>query len=299
MRVFALSDLHVDYPQNMRWVKNLSATDFRQDTILLAGDLTHEVKRLQETFDLFLARFAQVFFVPGNHELWLLKSSSQDSLAKFEEIRRLCGAMGVLTQPMRLSGTASVWIVPLFSWYTRPEEGDDSLFVDKPGEDASLSTWSDNYFVRWPGLGGQNPSQYFLQLNQNRVAREYDAPVISLSHFLPRTDLIFANKDELSGGVRMVDRNPSFNFSRVAGSLALDEQIRALGSRIHVYGHQHRNRYRLTEGVLYVSQCLGYHQEREMGHIRYIDQGPRVIWDTDLPGGNSDLPAMSAVGSRE
>jgi hypothetical protein len=68
-----------------------------------------------------------------------------------------------------------------------------------------------------------------------------------------------------------------FNFSRVAGTWALDEQIRKLGSRVHVYGHQHRNRWRSIDGVLYVSHCLGYSEERESDQILHLDNGPRLI----------------------
>jgi hypothetical protein len=296
MRVLALSDLHVDYPRNMRWIEGISLSDYQRDTILLAGDITHEMDRLRKTFDIFQQRFARVFFVPGNHELWLLKSEQSNSIAKFGEILSMCARRGVETAPGKVSnGRNAVWVVPLFSWYTKPEEGGDSLFVEKPGEDASLSTWSDNYFVKWPELNGQSPNDYFLHLNHERVARNYDAPVISLSHFLPRVDLIFGRKEEYPDGKRIIDRNPGFNFSRVAGTTLLDEQIRTLGSRIHVYGHQHRNRYRVTEGILYVSQCLGYHAERDMGHIHFIDKGPRVLWDLNLAEGNKDLPEPAAV----
>jgi hypothetical protein len=57
-------------------------------------------------------------------------------------------------------------------------------------------------------------------------------------------------------------RHPAFNFTRVAGCEQLDVQIRQLGSSVHVYGHQHRNRRRLVGGILYVSNCLGYPRDR-------------------------------------
>ena len=74
------------------------------------------------------------------------------------------------------------------------------------------------------------------------------------------------------------DPNPRFNFSRVAGTSALDTQIRRLGSIIHVYGHQHRNRDRVIDGVHYVSHCLGYPVERSRGVVRGIDEGVREVW---------------------
>jgi hypothetical protein len=82
--------------------------------------------------------------------------------------------------------------------------------------------------------------------------------VITFSHFLPRQDLIFSTPEERrSDPLVSRDETPTFNFTRVAGDARLDRQLRRIGSVMHVYGHQHRNRWRSVDGVLYVSNCLG------------------------------------------
>ena len=88
-------------------------------------------------------------------------------------------------------------------------------------------------------------------------------PVISFSHFLPRVELVFSDWERFraGGGVTGNDRAPEFNFTRVAGCRQLDAQLRKLGSTLHLYGHQHRNRDREIDGVRYVSHCLGYPPE--------------------------------------
>jgi hypothetical protein len=73
------------------------------------------------------------------------------------------------------------------------------------------------------------------------------------------------------------DAYPRFNFSRVAGSSGIETQIRRLGSTAHVYGHQHRNRDRVVDGVRYVSHCLGYPSERRRGTS--IIEGPLTVWE--------------------
>jgi len=47
VRIFALSDIHVDYPENMAWVRALSAQDYVHDTLLLAGDVSHDFAKLE------------------------------------------------------------------------------------------------------------------------------------------------------------------------------------------------------------------------------------------------------------
>ena len=77
--------------------------------------------------------------------------------------------------------------------------------------------------------------------------------------------------------IKKYDRHPEFNFSRVAGSSLIDQQIRQIGSRLHVYGHQHINRDREIEGVRYVAHCLGYPNERKRGVIKGIEQGLKEL----------------------
>ena len=40
MRVFALSDIHIDYHENEQWLSRLSSMDYQEDILILAGDVT-------------------------------------------------------------------------------------------------------------------------------------------------------------------------------------------------------------------------------------------------------------------
>jgi predicted phosphodiesterase len=293
-RVFALSDLHVDYQENMAWIQALSPGEYRNDALILAGDVSHDLHKLQAALAALRARFAQVFFVPGNHELWVRQQECTDSMAKFWRVLELCTALGVRTSPGKVGtagGHMGVWVVPLFAWYVQPEEGSDSLFVPIAGEDATLEMWADNYLTTWPPFGqGCTVAEAFLRLNETHVHRPYDAPVISFSHFVPRTELIYRTAPESAAAGRALrDPHPRFNFSRIAGSKGLEAQIRQLGSMMHVYGHQHRNRHRHIDGVLYISHCLGYPAERVRGLVPDIGNTPKLIWDSAKANGHDGL----------
>jgi predicted phosphodiesterase len=283
-RVFALSDIHADIASNMAWLDGLWSTDYADAALIVAGDVSDSLDTLRQALSCLCRKFAQVFFVPGNHELWIRRQQGTDSLAKFWKIVQLCGALGVHTNPARVGGTnnaGGVWVVPLFSWYVKPEEGPGGLFVPKEGEDPTLQMWSDNYFTRWPPLAEGVPvADYFLRLNEKYLTAPYDAPVISFSHFLPRTELIFSTPTEReAAGMVLTDPYPRFNFSRVAGCAGIEAQLRRLGAAVHVYGHQHRNRDRMIEGVRYVSHCLGYPREQKHRHRHGQVDGPVLIWE--------------------
>jgi predicted phosphodiesterase len=279
MRIFAISDLHVDFQENRQWVDRVSDIDYRNDVLLIAGDVSHQLDRLKAVFDTLNQKFAHLYFVPGNHDLWVRNEAALNSIDKFHQVMELCDACEVLTKP-RMMGL--VWIVPLFSWYRLPGLGADSLYAHKKGEDPSLRMWSDNRFTRWP-MEADGIVDYFLNLNKSYLPQvEKALSVITFSHFLPRQELIFSTSTErqqVRPGAR--DPHPGFNFSRVAGTSLLDEQVREFGAHVHIYGHQHRNRDRHLNGIRYVSHCLGYRRERARHLVCSLVEGPKQVWPGD------------------
>jgi len=268
--IFAWSDLHTDYAKNLERIAQLSLQDYQNDSILLAGDVSHQVSTIEITLRLFTQRFRNVFFVPGNHDLWLYKNDYADSLKKLDALRSVCDQCGVSMSPQRIAdGDGMVQIAPLLSWYRRPEHGNDSLYIPKVGEDPTLRMWMDNYRVRWPEPLHENVmADYFVRQNAQQLLQsspQQDLPLISMSHFLPHRNLMFQDRpiDAITAPIPG-DPYPAFNFSRVAGSTAILQQVATLRPQVHVYGHQHRNRWRKEEGIWFVSHCLGYPEEPRM-----------------------------------
>lgn len=289
MRVFALSDIHVDYEENLRWIEELPRSEYVNDVLILAGDISHDRQLFVRALEELRGRFCRVFFVPGNHDLWLRSDDPGTSLDKCEQLLDCCRQMDVQTEPACVHGrnhSPAVWIVPIYSWYVKPEEDPaESLFVPKRGEDSRMRMWVDNRAIRWPSFDGQiTPAAYFLSRNSAIPDAKDDAVVISFSHFVPRRELLFPTLCELKAlGLPPIDPQPRFNFSRVAGCHGLERTIRSLRSRIHLYGHQHRNRRRHIDGITYISHCLGYPRERLQGRIARTLREPLMIWDTDNP----------------
>lgn len=284
MRILVISDVHIDHKDNWLWLNQLSSTQYQHDALILAGDVSDDINRLRLALSLLKEKFSELFFVPGNHDLWVKRDRMQTSTDKFLSILALCENLDVRVQPWKV-GTddcCPVWVVPLFSWYIMPHEGNGSLYLQKSGEDTTLSMWSDLYFTRW-SLNSKHHAtiaDYFLQLNEPNLGKT-PGTVISFSHFLPRQELIFASHNELLQMNRpLKDSNPAFNFSSVAGCSQLEQQIRRLGASIHIYGHQHRDRDRCIDDVRYVSHCLGYPYERNHSLTINHPVVPKVIFDT-------------------
>lgn len=277
MRILALSDIHVDHPPNRLRIEGLSRQDHRDAFLVLAGDVCHDLELFERTLAGLRERFRGVAFVPGNHDCWLRGGAHRDSAEKVEAVRERCRRVDVAVEPVRVGeGREAVWVVPLEGWY------DDSLYVRKPGEDPDFAGWADDHYVRWPSPPtGRTILDEILARNEPRIARRFDAPVVTFSHYLPRRDLIHELDRSFYRG--RVDPRPEFNFSRVAGTAKLDEQLRRAGARVHVHGHQHRNRHRVADGVVYASRCLGYRRERQAGLVRGAEDGPLVVWERGEP----------------
>lgn len=236
-RIFALSDIHVDYEANARWVQGLSRQDYRQDVLILAGDVSHRQALLRTSLQALVACFQQVLFVPGNHDLWVLGEPGRTSLDKFEEVQRTAAECGVQTAACRIGDTL---LVPLLGWY------DYSFGV--PSEEL-LRTWADYRACRWPDLETAEVALLFERMNR-LPARNDAKTVISCSHFLPRIDLV---PSYVPARHRVLDP--------VLGSVRIEQQLRRLQPDIHVYGHSHINRSLKVDGVRYINNAYGYPQE--------------------------------------
>jgi len=243
MRVFALSDVHVDYDENARWVSQLSTSDYRDDLLILAGDLTDRLPLLETALRAFATRFRRVVFVPGNHELWVVRDGRDgDSLEKFETVRAVAAQCGVITGPLREGGVA---VRPFQGWY------DDSFGLPS---DSLRMMWSDYRACRWPeDFDADHIAAHFDALNDIDEgfaddASERDAPMrISCSHFLPRAELLPAFVPD---SVRLL--------LPVLGSSRIEARLRRWGAPLHVYGHSHLNRDVTLDGVRYVNNAFGY-----------------------------------------
>ncbi|HEX9918609.1 MAG TPA: metallophosphoesterase [Pyrinomonadaceae bacterium] len=251
MRIFAVSDLHTDFKENRLLLEQLSREEYTQDVLLVAGDIADRLEVIGETLSLLHARFAAVFYTPGNHELWT-RNEGCDSVEKYLRVMELCGRVGVSTSPGLQQG---VRIVPLLSWYEMRRDAD--------GGPVGPEEWADFYFCKWPDWIG-SPSAYFLEMNEPHV-KSYDEPVISFSHFLPRSDLL-----------PPVENLRFKRLPEVSICEPLEEQIRRLGSVLHVFGHSHINCDLRLDGVRYVQHALRYPRERKQ-QIELV----KLIWDED------------------
>ena len=171
MRIWALSDIHTDKAENLKWIEGLSPAEqldriwlvtllkgptilaaavhvapgtscskfktprFRNDTLILAGDVANTFEALKHSVLLLRERFGRVFFCPGssaasgfafakcdcwrscgrrgNHDLWMQGWRNGDSMDKLHAIIDFCKLHDVVA-----------WLKPpapgAFCYFARP-----------------------------------------------------------------------------------------------------------------------------------------------------------------------------------
>jgi predicted phosphodiesterase len=251
MRIFAISDIHIDYEVNARWIADLSRVDYQEDVLILAGDVTDTRPLLEWCLGSLARCFSKVLFVPGNHDLWVIRDGGgKDSLQKFDEVCAVVEGSGASMAAFRASGLS---IVPILGWY-------DYSFGEPSPELRSI--WMDYHACRWPkGYAERDVAAHFEALNDRRPALpgDGDGMVITYSHFLPRIDL-------MPGYIPRASRL----LYPILGSTGLERQLRRLRSSLHVYGHSHVNRHVTIDGVSYINNAFGYPSETRITAKRLL-----------------------------
>lgn len=277
MKVWALSDVHTDYKENLSRCQELGA-DYSDDAVILAGDVTDDLDIFEATLRCFTEHWQHVFFTPGNHDLWTRKAERgrHNSSEKLKLLQELCTEAGVHTTPQCVD---NVWIVPLYSWYHASFDKEPDI----PGALPAHKLMTDFHACSWPeSLNALDTSlaAHFDQMNQEPVADALTAIqaqtnssgkrpcVITFSHFLPLQELLPEK--------RMLYQP---NLAKAAGSDFLAKRMQQIQPTAHIFGHTHFNWDATNDGVRYIQRPLGYPQERR----RWSEEGqwqPALVYDT-------------------
>lgn len=282
MRLYAISDLHLDFKINREALTNMP--DFGEDWLITGGDLCTSADHLRYALEQLCGKFAKVFWVPGNHELW---SSRVDRTtrtmihgeAKYQSLVSICREFGVLTpeDPYVFwpESQKKVVIAPIFIPYDYSfapdhvppdkavewamEEGilcnDEKLI--KPEPYASIEDWCDARYT------------YTIQRLE-----EYDEQTewVWVNHFPLRRDLV---------RLKRIPRFVIWCGTRRTESLHTKHKVRAV-----ISGHLHMRATDYRDGVRFEEVALGYPRDWDQAkgmayYLREILPGPQEQYEGD------------------
>ncbi|CAK0884242.1 unnamed protein product, partial [Prorocentrum cordatum] len=267
VRLWAISDIHTDMPENMAWLRGLDGSETSKDALILAGDVSHRAAVLRETLRLCKERFARVFFCAGNHDLWHDEAArpSRPSIDAVEKLRRIvdvCDELGVECAPAEFGDSSgSALVVPLQSWHHPQWDTEPDIDTHWDGVAPVEQIMMDYACTSWPrgvqigdgtaaqAVDGVNDELFDMDELLERRAR--CEAVVSFSHMLPRQDLLPEKRYLFTPAL-----------AKASGSVPLRRRVERLRPDVHVFGHTHFGYDLDLDGVRYVQAPLSYPAER-------------------------------------
>jgi len=274
LKLYAISDLHLDFKVNMEALRAMPR--FARDWLITGGDLCTSEKHLREALDILCAKFAKVFWVPGNHELWSSKATSDGEMLqgveKYLSLVEVCREYGVATPEdpfVSWPGPGEPCLIaPLFVLYDysfRP--------ADVALEDA----------VSWAMEGGVlcsderliTPAPYSSMIDWCDARLEYS--VRRLDAVPSHVRLVLVNHFPLREALVRIRRIP--RFSIWCGTKRTEDWHRSYPVKAAISGHLHMRATDYVDGVRFEEVSLGYPRDWDQAkgvayYLREILPGP-------------------------
>lgn len=268
MKLWAISDLHVNHPENRRVVREMHARP--DDWLVLGGDLGESADDLRFVLENVRPRFARVLWVPGNHELWTMPGQDERGDGKYQELIDVCRSYETLTPedpyPIFDDGRERHLVAPLFLLY-------DYSFCPDGMSPAQAREWARETGIECSDEHLLHPDPFpsreaWCEARCSYTERRLED---ALHHHPHRTVLV--NHFPLVQSLARLPLVP--RFSIWCGTRRTDDWHRRFRASVVVYGHLHIPATRTIDGVRFEEVSLGYPRQwfrdpRERGALRQI-----------------------------
>ncbi|MBK9258283.1 MAG: metallophosphoesterase [Polyangiaceae bacterium] len=268
MKLFAISDLHVGFPDNRRALDSIKPRP--DDWLIVGGDLGENLDHVKCVVDSLGPKFAKLIWVPGNHELWVdprAPASEPRGEARYRMYVDYCQRSGVLCPEdpyVEWSGEGGPHLlVPMFLLYDysfRPDHIPVENAVDWAAEDGIVA--GDEIMLDpTPHASRSAWCHQRVALTEKRLSEAIDMPKVLINHFPLRQDIV------------LLPRVPRF-LPWCGTRRTADWHTRYRASTV-VHGHLHVRRTCHVDGVRFVDVSFGYPRERRAD--RPVDDYVRQI----------------------
>ena len=251
--LLAISDLHVRYPQNRAFIRDLPSSE--HDWLIVAGDVGDLFDDVEWALSHLAQRFATVIWAPGNHELWTRKRDRIQLRGdhRYRLLVQTCRDLGVHTPedpyPVWDGEGGPVIVAPLFVLYDytfRPAGA--STQAEGLGLAYAAGVVCTDEFLLYPDPYPSKEAWCAARLSytEQRLAA-CDLPTVLVSHF------------PLVREPTRVLRHPEFaQWCGTEGTADWHRRYRAIAA---VYGHLHIPRTTVHDGVRFEEVSVGYPRE--------------------------------------
>lgn len=280
MRLFALSDLHVNHAGNLEALDALDAHP--DDWLILAGDLGERPDHLHAVFSRLAPRWGRLLWVPGNHELWTTRAGGGlRGVAQYQRMVEVCRHHDVFTPedpwPRWPGHGAPLVIAPLFLLY-------DYTFSPDGFTPAQAIQWAREDGIACADEHYLHPDPY--PTREAWCAQRVADTRARLEQIPEHISTILVNHWPLREDLCHLFRIP--RFTPWCGTRQTEDWHERFRARVVVSGHLHMRATEWRDGVRFEEVSLGY--PRHWSEARGVNHYLRQVWppvDPPPPAGNS------------
>jgi predicted phosphodiesterase len=262
MRLYAIADLHLSYKHNREALDELKP--HLDDSLIICGDVGERLEHLSDAFRITTKLFKQVFWVPGNHELYTLPGKKHEGDSdkeldqelkgqfKYEECIRMANEWGVITpedEYVKWEGEGGPCLVcPIFTLY------DYSFRPDHVSREKALD-WAmeENVYATDEALLHPDPYETRDTWCEALVAKAEERLEAAASRGIP---LVIVNHWPLREDLVNIPSVP--RFSLWCGTKKTEDWHSRFNAKVVVTGHLHVRRTDWIDGVRFEEVSLGY-----------------------------------------
>jgi len=283
-RLLAASDLHVGFAENREIVAGLRP-ESAADWLIVAGDVGEFVADIEWALGTLRERFAEVIWVPGNHELWTHRREPLPlrGVERYEHLVAMCRRLGVHTPedpyPVWEHAAGPVLIAPLFVLY-------DYTFL--PDGATTKAEGLERAYAR--GIVGSDERMLHADpypSKQAWCAARLAQTAERLAALPAGTHTILVNHFPLVREPTRVLRHPV--LAQWCGTVHTAGWPRRFNAVAVIYGHLHIPRTIWHDGIRHVEVSLGYPREWRRR------AGPPVVPRQILPEPDSAASGPSSL----
>jgi 3',5'-cyclic AMP phosphodiesterase CpdA len=254
-RLLAASDLHVGFAENREIVAGLRPSP--EDWMIVAGDVGEFAADIEWALGTLRERFAEVIWVPGNHELWTHRREPLPlrGVARYEHLVAMCRRLGVRTPedpyPVWEGDGGPLVIAPLFVLY-------DYTFLP----DGAATREEALKLAYAAGIVANDEEMLHADPHPTRqawCAARLRCTSERLGELPAGTRTILVNHFPLVRELTRVLRYPV--YAQWCGTKHTADWPRRFNAAAVVYGHLHIPRTIWHDGVRHVEVSLGYPRE--------------------------------------
>lgn len=250
MRIGFISDLHVDnFTYEVQDYLDIMSEIIKKNTIetlVIGGDITNSYKTTTDFVEKLQSQTnIQVYFIPGNHDLWDRASDKADintmNIYKQYKEHPQC----LIESPIMLNN--NVGLVGHTAWYNYVKYNKEKFSLDKIKKGRYKGvTWQDKKYIQWPKEDPEM-SKYFAEIIEKDIQKLQAESYILVTHMItiPEFTMPLPHRvfDFFNAYIATDDFKPLFQDQRLI---------------LGLMGHIHFRHEIEEAGMIYATSSLGY-----------------------------------------